>query len=340
MEKQPKKNLLKTSLTIFISLVFAGVFMYFALRGINKDQIIIVFKRADYLWVAFAFVFGLLAYWFRAIRWNLLLKPMGHPISKSNALWSLSFGYLMNLTIPRSGEVARATALYGVEKVPVDKSFGTIILERLVDLIFMFFFLFLTAIFRYDALIAFYKSLQDQPKHNAETSFPWKLLIIGFIICSAIVLYIFRKKITKSNIGQKIIGFLKGLLDGLKSILSLESKWEFIIYSFGIWISYYFATYLICFALPETSHFGFTDGFFIISVGTLGMMVPASGGIGAYHLALKFGFISLFLSLGLSPEEGANVGLAYAFLSHTLQLFIMLIMGIISIPILAKAAKV
>ncbi len=81
--------------------------------------------------------FGVLAYWVRAIRWNLLLEPMGYTISNANALWTLSFGYLMNLTIPRSGEVARATALYGVEKVPVDKSFGTIILERVVDLVCM-----------------------------------------------------------------------------------------------------------------------------------------------------------------------------------------------------------
>ena len=88
-------------------------------------------------------IFGLLAYWFRAVRWNLLLEPMGYQISNSNSLWTISFGYLMNLTIPRSGELARSTALYGVEKVPVDKSFGTIILERVVDLFCMLGFWFL-----------------------------------------------------------------------------------------------------------------------------------------------------------------------------------------------------
>ena len=107
--------------------------------------------------------------------------------------------------------------------------------------------------------------------------------------------------------------------------------------SLAIWISYYMAAYLVCFALPETSNFTFADGFFIIVVGTLGMMVPASGGIGAFHLALKFGIMALFLSMGKNPEEGGEVGLSYAFISHTMQLVLMVVLGFASIPILAKA---
>jgi hypothetical protein len=97
------------------------------------------------------------------------------------------------------------------------------------------------------------------------------------------------------------------------------------------------AAYLVCFALPETSHFTFADGFFVIVVGTLGMMVPASGGIGAYHFAMKLGIGALFFSVGSTFEQGAEIGLSYAFISHTLQLVIMLTMGLISIPMLAKA---
>ena len=92
----------------------------------------------------------------------------------------------------------------------------------------------------------------------------------------------------------------------------------------------------MCFALPETAHFTIADGFFVIVVGTLGMMVPASGGIGAYHFALKLGIGALFLSFGKSFEEGAAIGLSYAFISHTMQLVIMALMGFVSIPILAK----
>lgn len=126
---------------------------------------------------------------------GICFRAHGLQNIKFNALWTLSFGYLMNLTIPRSGEVARATALYGVEKVPVDKSFGTIILERVVDLFFMMLFLLLTAIFKYEALISFYNYLTKQ-KENApqqEQGFPWKWLIAGCIGLEPYCLLLFVK---------------------------------------------------------------------------------------------------------------------------------------------------
>ena len=157
MEKK-SKNPLKSILTIVISLAFAGFFLWFALKGLDFKVIQKSLSKANYWWVLFAACFGISAYWFRAIRWNLMLEPMGHHISNSNSLWSISFGYLMNLTIPRSGEVARATALYGVERIPVDQSFGTIILERVVDLVCMLCFLGLTLIFKGDVISSVYES--------------------------------------------------------------------------------------------------------------------------------------------------------------------------------------
>lgn len=330
---EQKSNLLKKTLTIVISLVFAVVFMWLALRGLDFEKIEKSLMKANYWWIFLASIFGILAYWFRAVRWNLLLEPLGHKISNSNSLWIISFGYLMNLTIPRSGELARSTALYGVEKVPVDKSFGTIILERVVDLVCMLLFLGLTLIFKYEAIFSFYT--QANIKLNP-------VLLGGFlgaIVLGSVLFFKLKEKFRKIKIFGKIIDFLEGIFAGLSSILKLRSKGKFILQSLAIWVCYYFAAYLVCFALPETSNFTFADGFFIIVVGTLGMMVPASGGIGAFHFALKLGISALFLSMGKSAEEGAEIGLSYAFLSHTMQLVIMLVMGIISIPMLAKAKR-
>lgn len=348
MEKKSNKTL-KSVLTVVISLAFAGFFLWLALKGLDFKVIQKSLAKANYLWVAFAAVFALLAYWFRAIRWNLLLEPMGHKISSSNALWSLSFGYLMNLTIPRSGELARATALYGVEKVPVDKSFGTIILERVVDLICMLGFLLLTVIFKFKAIVSFYDFVMEQ-KDKKEVFEPnfferimmklgvedldsfylyLKIIILIIVLTALAVFYRYKK--------EALINFGKGILLGLTSIFKLKEKGKFIIYTVGIWVSYYFAAYLVCFALPETSDFTFADGFFIIVVGTLGMIIPASGGIGAFNLAMKFGFMALFLAMGKSAELGGEMGLTYSFISLPLQIVVMLVMGLISIPMLAKA---
>lgn len=346
-----RKSLFKNILTIVISLAFAGFFLWLALRGLDFQIIKASLAKANYLWVAFAAVFGLAAYWFRAIRWNLMLEPMGHHISNSNALWSLSFGYLMNLTIPRSGEVARATALYGVEKVPVDKSFGTIILERVVDLACMMVFLGLTLIFKYDVILSFYKLATEAKKvetnvepngfekfllnigiSNLDSFYFYLKVSIGIAILAGITYLIVFKR-------QKLFDFAKGILSGLTSIFRLKQKGKFLLYTIGIWVSYYFAAYLVCFSLPETSNLGFADGFFILVVGTLGMIIPASGGIGAYNLAMKFGFMALFVSMGKDAVQGGEIGLIYSFISLPLQICIMLVMGLISIPMLAKARK-
>ena len=338
MEETKKSNPFKTFITIAISFAIAAFFMWFALKGMEFKKIAGYFAKANYFWVFAATVFGVLAYWFRAVRWNLLLEPMGYKISNSNSFWTISFGYLMNLTIPRSGELARSTALFSVEKVPVEKSFGTIILERVIDLICMMVFLGLTLIFKYKAILSFYDYVtKEKSKSATEESSTDIYLIFGAILILGIIAFLVRKKLENFPIYQKVLNFIKGIFHGLTSIFKMKQKVKFILLSLGIWISYYFAAYLVCFALPETSNFTIADGFFIIVVGTLGMMVPASGGIGAFHLALKFGIMALFLSMGKNPEEGGEVGLSYAFISHTMQLVIMVVMGIISIPMLAKA---
>lgn len=348
MENNKKSSPLKTILTIVISLAFAALFMWLAFRGLDFENIKISLAKANYLWVLAAMVFGLLAYWFRAIRWNLLLEPLGYQISNSNSLWTISFGYLMNLTIPRSGELARSTALYGVEKVPVDKSFGTIILERVIDLVCMLGFLALTLAFKYDAIISFYDFITKQKEKKVKFEpnffekfmmkfgvqdfdvfyFYLKISFLVLVILALIVLLIYKR--------EKLLEFAKGIFHGLTTIFKLKQKTKFIVLSVAIWVSYYFAAYLVCFALPETAHFTIADGFFVIVVGTLGMMVPASGGIGAFHFAMKVGIGALFFSYGKTFEEGAAVGLSYAFISHTMQLVIMAVMGFISIPVLAK----
>lgn len=337
MEAKQERQPLRTIITILLSLLFAALFMWLAVKGMDFAKIKSAFFRANYWWVALSAVFGLLAYWFRAVRWNLLLEPLGYYASNKSSLWSISFGYLMNLTIPRSGEVARATALYGVEGVPVDKSFGTIILERVVDLVCMTAFLFLALLFKYDALLAFYRFASEEKNAGSvggSAVWIWAILAVG--AAGAVLFFASRKKLASTPFFSKIYKITDGLWQGISSIFRLRQPMMFMLYSVLIWLCYYLAAYLVCFALPETSGFGPADGFFIIVVGTLGMMVPASGGIGAFHYALKLGIGALFLSAGKTFEAGNEAGLSYAFLSHTLQMVIMLVMGIIAIPILAK----
>ena len=336
MEKKFNKTL-KSFLTIVISLAFAGFFLWLALRGLDFKVIQKSLAKANYWWVLLAACFGIAAYWFRAVRWNLLFEPMGYSISNSNSFWTISFGYLMNLTIPRSGEVARATALYGVEKVPVDKSIGTIILERVVDLVCMMAFLGLTLIFKFNTIVSFWKYIEKEFLKKVDNALSYVYIFLAFSVVLLLVFFMVKNKIKNNIVYKKVIGVLLGIFEGLKSIFKLKQKGKFVLYTVGIWVSYYFAAYLVCFALPETSGFTFDDGFLILVVGTFGMIIPASGGIGAFNLAMKYGFMALFISMGKDGEMGGEIGLTYSFISLPLQICIMLVMGLISIPMLAKA---
>ena len=154
----------------------------------------------------------------------------------------------MNLFIQRSGEIVRSTALFGVEKGTVKKYFGTIILERVVDLICMMGFLVLTLIFKYKAIVSFYNYVTEEKNKTAEptSNLKW-FLIIGVILTLAILFFALRKKLEKLTIYKKALDFGKGIFHGLTSIFKLKQKGTFILLSRAIWISYYLAAYFVCF---------------------------------------------------------------------------------------------
>jgi len=329
---------LKTIISILISVLFAVGLMYFVTKKMAWNDILDVFNRANYFWVIFAMSFQVIALWIRAVRWNILLEPLNYKISTWNGLLAICFGYLMNLGIPRSGEVARASVSYKKENIPVTAAFGTIVNERIVDLIFMLIALGLTAIFSNKILFAFFDLVSKSSK-NEESSSNFSYILIGIFLIISLIFAIFYKKILQLSITQKIITIFKELLVGVLSIFKLKQSLKFILLSLGIWICYFLSGYIMVYALPETSFLTWKDGFYILTISTLGMMIPASGGFGAFHTSLTYGFGALFLAIGLTQEDRKKTGLAYAFLSHTSQIILMLISGLITIPFIFKKDK-
>src|SRR5690606_10088048 len=271
------------------------------------------------------------SYWLRAARWKLLLEPIGHPIKTQSGFWAISFAYFMNLTIPRSGEIARATSLYKMEKVPADKSIGTIVLERVIDVLFLGLFFVLTLIFNSKMLFSFF-SLSEKP------SFGKFLIAFGILVLIALVFFFIRNRIRNLRIFQKGIQFLQGIWIGFKSILKLKKRLLFIGYSFAIWFCYFLMTYLVFFAFPATSHFGLSEGFFLIVAGALGMILPAVGGLG-YPYVMSMAFAAVFMANGQTPEEGRLVGNYFGLMLYFAQIISILIFGLISIYYISKTGK-
>ncbi len=324
----------KTGLTVSISLLLALVLIWWAMRDIDFNQAWESVQRANYWWILLSFLLGVIAYALRSERWKLLLEPMGHQVSSSHSFYAICMNYFWNLIIPRSGEVARCTTLYTLDKTPVDQSFGTVISERVIDFLCLSFMGLLAVIFNFDLILKLFNEVlalrQDGEK---ESSFAGLFIIGGVSLVGFLAIIIFWKKIKNLAIFPKIRNFIYGLRQGLKSIFQLKKSGLFIFYTILIWVFYYFMTYLVVFALPETSHLTMADGLYLLLVGGIGMIIPASGGIGAFHSAMRLGFIVLGL--------GSEIGVIFGFLVHTPHTLIALILGGISLVMMSieKSSK-
>lgn len=314
-----------------IAIVLAVLFIRLTLKETDFDTLKEAANQANYFWFIASMVISIFSYWLRAARWKLLLDPIGHPIQTKSGFWAISFAYFMNLTIPRSGEIARATSLYKMEKVPADKSIGTIVLERVIDVLFLGLFFLLTFIFNSRMLFSFFE-LGQKP------SLGKFLIALGIVALVAVIFFFIRNRIRNLKLYQKGIKFLQGIWIGFKSILKLKKRALFIAYSFGIWFCYFLMTYLVFFAFPATSNFGLSEGFFLIVAGALGMILPAIGGLG-YPYVMSMAFTAIYLSNGQTAEEGKMVGNYFGLMLYFAQIISILIFGIISIFYISKTQK-
>lgn len=320
----------KTGQLIFtiIAIVLAGLFIGLTINATNFDELKLAAKEANYFWIVASMVLSIVSYWLRAARWKLLLEPIGYPIKTQSGFWAISFAYFMNLTIPRSGEIARATSLYKMEKVPADKSLGTIVLERVIDLLFLGLFFLLTLIFNSQTLHSFFSMGEKFPIGKL-------LILIGILILIGFLFFLIRNRIRNLKIYQKGIQFLQGIWIGFKSILKLKQRTLFVAYSVGIWVCYFLMTYLVLFAFPETENFGLGEGLFLIISGALGMILPAVGGLG-YPYVMSMAFAAIYISNGQTAEEGKSVGNYFGLILYFAQIISILIFGLLSIYFIGK----
>ena len=334
------KSKIKQSLFLIIASLLALFFVVITVKQIDFERVANVLKETNYFWIFASMAISILTYWIRAARWNLLLKPMGYNTQTSSGFWAIAFAYFMNLTIPRSGEVARATSLYKMEKVPFEKSFGTVVLERVIDLLFLGLCFGLTLIFNYETFIKFVEIGNKEKAHKptAEPSFLKYYIALGVFVFGIGLIAIFWKKITKTNFFSKVKNFLLGLWEGIKSISKLEKRGLFIFYSFALWFCYFLMTYLVFFAFPDTENFGVAEGLFLLIAGSLGMILPVSGGL-AYPYVMSIAFSAVYLAKGGNQHEGRAIGDYFGLILYIAQVISMIIFGLIAIYKIARIRR-
>jgi uncharacterized protein (TIRG00374 family) len=313
----------------FLIFLAAGIFLlWIAFRNVEFDRLLQGLKNADYKWVVLSLVFASLAYLSRARRWVILVHPLGYKPSFSSTFYALMTGYMANLALPRIGEITRCVALGKKEKIPVDQLIGTVVIERTVDLVALLSILAGLIIARGEQVNQFLKvSIFIPLKEKVFSAFGaawvlWVLLAAIFLI-STFLLVRYRKQLRKNKLFAKFFDLARGIINGLKTITSLNHKWEFIFHTVFIWINYTLMTWVVVFAIDPTSHLTLGDGVFLLVIGGLAMSAPVQSGLGAFHY---------IISRGLAFVEGVKIedGLVYAFLTHESQMLFVIIVGAIS----------
>jgi len=273
-----------------------GVFLLFKLTDLvgDKDALIEKMSSAPAWAISLTFLMGLLAVISRGLRWNLLLSPMGYKASHTNAVASVAFGYLANIFVPRSGEVARCATLNSTDDVPVDKLIGTVITERVVDVAMLLVFLTVALITNFDAVIGMLSSVQI-PGGSA-------LVMLGLALgVFAIGGYAMLKRRRKSS---KVLNFIKGIIYGVKSIQNMEGRIPFVLHTLFIWIMYYLMAYVLFVSMDGLEELGIFQGLWVMVSGGFGMLFPSPGGVGSYQGAVMLGFESV----GYDKVIGLAVG--------------------------------
>ena len=325
-----KKKIFKI-LRFLLFLALALALLYLAFRGVDAGELRNSFVNARYGYVFLYLLIGLISILSRSWRWVIMIEPLNYKVSFWNSFYAVNTGYLANFAFPRLGEIIRCGSLSKAEKIPVDKLFGTVILERVIDMAILTVLLFILVIGRFDYFGNFIKNNIYDPlieRLIESVGGTWiLLLIIGSIPVLIIAGYfLFRARLSQIGIIQKIKSFIKGILDGLKTIYKLKKRGAFIFHSLLIWICYWLMTYAALFVLPETSQLKLIDALFLLVVGTFGWVVPVQGGIGAYHYMVVLGF-----TLYKIPREPA---LTYATLCHGSQMVMLIVLGAISFMML------
>lgn len=281
--------------------------------AITFDHFLQAFKNANYLWVFLALVVALLSHISRAYRWKYLLLPLGIKPKLSLMYHSVMIGYIINLTIPRSGEVARAGYFSKYQKTSTDKIFGTIVVERVVDLV-MFGLVFMIALY----LQADQDQFNQLRQTNAESLPGWVVPLCAILGVIGIVVVFAVKKIR-----IKVLNFLKGILEGCLTIIKLKQKVAFILHTIFIWTAYVVMLWLTALAIPEMNSIGLSAVFACFVAGTFAIGATP-GGIGLYPIMIASVLIQLY---DYKPDIADSFGM----LMWSTQTAFMIVLGLISL---------
>ncbi|MEY4926476.1 MAG: hypothetical protein RI894_912 [Bacteroidota bacterium] len=247
------------------------------------DKIVRDFQSVNLLWIGVTMLMFTISNLSRAYRWELLLHPLGFNPRTRNTYSAVMVAYLANLAISRIGEFVRCTYLYRFEKIPPTKLFGTVVVDRLLDVMCLLVAIAITFLLQFSKIWSFLHDNADFAAKLALINQPivWVVCAIGLVGLAS--LYMQRARFAETAIYSKVRGMITGFLEGLKTIGQLEQKWVFLGHTVLIWVCYYLMTYFCFKSFAATENLGAVAALTVFVFGSMGIVVPSPGGMGSFH---------------------------------------------------------
>ena len=312
------KNILQT----LAGFIIGGIFLYFTLRNKNLDEIVASLKNADAFWMILSAVFLALTFVLRALRWEVILYSSNLHPKRTDIISAVFLGYFVNSFTPKLGELARCTSLKRSNAIKISKLLGTVVSERIYDIIILALGLIFFAIIEFDRLGDFFvKAGQSVGNLVIGKDFLLYIAIGGLFL--VVLLYLFREKLRRFKIFDAIYNFVSGMYSTVIMTFRLKKFNRFAILTVLIWLSLVLMNYCYLMALPETENFSIYFAIVVLFVGGIGWAIPTPGGIGTTH----FFILQLFIAYNLSETAGISFGI----LSNGLTFICTILFGIVTL---------
>lgn len=318
----------------YLILLVAGIgLLFIAFKGQDFTKLILDLQKANYNWIFASILVGAMAHILRAYRWRMMINTLGYGRpALLNTILAVFTGYLANLAFPRMGEVSRCGVLHKTDNIPLVKLIGTVVAERIIDVLMLFLITLAGILIQFNLLSEFiYKNVLIKLNSQSAGSGVLMLTILLISLIIAAIVLIIRKM--KPGIFLKIFDLISDIQSGILSVRTINYKGLFIFYSLSIWGLYGLSAYLSFFALKSTAELGFTEAISTLIFSSFAMIAPVQGGIGAYHWMVSEG-LTIY---GIAKSDG----LTYALITHSAQTLIVLLGGSISLIMLfIRSSKV
>lgn len=313
------KKILKTTMKIALPLLIAGGLLYWMYRDFDfAEAKYILLHETNVWWLLVSLIPITLSHVIRGLRWLLTLAPLGYRPKVGDSVDSIFVAYAANVLVPRVGEVSRCAVLTKYDRIPFSKALGTLVAERLIDMLLVAVFVCVMLLTQFDVFMSLFATTgTSRISLGSLLVSPKTYIVIAAIVAGAALLWLWLKNTT---LYAKMKQLVRGFVDGLMSLRTMQHKGLFVLYTLGIWVGYFLEFYIAFFCFPFTADLSVVQGLVIFAAISLAIIIPTPNGAGPWHFVV----ISMMTLYGVSHADASS----FALIVHTFQTLGVIMLGV------------